>query len=178
MKLLVNLDGKKLPNSIGNKAKNLRRLADLTLPIPKTFVITSDAYQRYLAEDDILIQDLQGELARYLDSNKKYAVRSSANIEDGLERSFAGHFKSVLNVHSVENIVQAIWSIWGSVRAPQVQSYLENHNLSVPTLYMAVIVQEMVTPSWSGVAFSRNPVTGADEVVVEACDWPEQIKSS
>jgi len=168
MKLLVNLDGKKLPNSIGNKAKNLRRLADLTLPIPKTFVITSDAYQRYLAEDDTLIQDLQGELAPYLDSNKKYAVRSSANIEDGLERSFAGHFKSVLNVHSVENIVQAIWSIWGSVRAPQVQSYLENHNLSVPTLYMAVIVQEMVTPSWSGVAFSRNPVTGADEVVVEA----------
>ncbi len=33
---------------------------------------------------------------------------------------------------------------------------------------MAVIIQEMVHSQASGVALSRNPVTGADEVVVEA----------
>ncbi len=33
---------------------------------------------------------------------------------------------------------------------------------------MAVIIQEMVTPVISGIAFSRNPTTGADEIVVEA----------
>src|SRR5690606_15573412 len=37
-------------------------------------------------------------------------------------------------------------------------------------LKMAVIVQEMVTPVFSGVAFSKNPVTGADEIVVEAVE--------
>ena len=33
---------------------------------------------------------------------------------------------------------------------------------------MAVIIQEMVEAKISGVAFSRNPITGLDEVVVEA----------
>ena len=170
MKLLVSLEGKKLPKSIGNKAKNLHRLSHLALPTPKTFVIPWKAYQRYLADDDTLIRDLQSELSYYLDSNKKYAVRSSANIEDGLEKSFAGHFQSVLNVQGIDSIIQAIWSIFDSVKSPQVQSYLDNHNLFVPTMNMAVILQEMVTPAWSGVAFSRNPVTGADEVVVEAVE--------
>ena len=35
-------------------------------------------------------------------------------------------------------------------------------------LKTAVLIQEMVRPQVSGVAFSRNPLTGMDEVVVEA----------
>ena len=34
---------------------------------------------------------------------------------------------------------------------------------------MAVIVQRMVQPELSGVAFTVNPVTGQEEVVIEAC---------
>jgi pyruvate,water dikinase len=33
---------------------------------------------------------------------------------------------------------------------------------------MAILIQEMVDPIYSGVALSKNPVTGGDEVVVEA----------
>ena len=33
---------------------------------------------------------------------------------------------------------------------------------------MSVIIQEMVRPLWSGVAFSINPVTGRNEFVIEA----------
>ncbi len=99
-----------------------------------------------------------------------YAVRSSANIEDSLESSFAGQFKSVLNVQGVDNVFQAIWSIWGTVQADNVQSYLEQHDISTEELLMGVIVQEMITPVYAGVALSRNPVTGADEIVVEAVE--------
>jgi phosphohistidine swiveling domain-containing protein len=37
-------------------------------------------------------------------------------------------------------------------------------------LKMAVIVQEMVEPKFSGVVFTKNPLTGLDEVIVETVD--------
>ncbi len=33
---------------------------------------------------------------------------------------------------------------------------------------MAVIIQDMIDPVLSGVSFSKNPITGLDEIVVEA----------
>ena len=85
-------------------------------------------------------------------------------------RSFAGQFKSVLNMQGIDNVFQAIWSIWGTATADNVQSYLKQHNISAENLLMGVIIQEMITPVYAGVALSRNPVTGADEVVVEAVE--------
>jgi pyruvate,water dikinase len=38
------------------------------------------------------------------------------------------------------------------------------------SLRMAVIVQRMVQPELAGVAFTVNPTTGAEEVVIEACE--------
>ncbi len=35
---------------------------------------------------------------------------------------------------------------------------------------MNVIVQRMIEPELAGVAFTVNPVTGAEEVVIEACE--------
>ena len=35
---------------------------------------------------------------------------------------------------------------------------------------MGVLIQEMIPASMSGVAFSRNPITGMDEVVIEAVE--------
>lgn len=170
MDYLVDLNNRKLPQSIGNKAFNIKRLAEIGVRIPKTFVVNWDAYRRYLDDDLKLIDDLQGELRHNLDPEHLFAVRSSANIEDSLERSFAGQFKSVLNVQGVDNIFQSIWSIWATVKADNVQSYLEQHDIPADELLMGVIIQEMITPVYAGVALSRNPVTGADEVVVEAVE--------
>ena len=168
MKYLISLDKRRLPLSIGNKAANIRKLADIGMRIPKSYAISWDAYHRYLADDAGLVMDLKMELASIIEPDKTYAVRSSANIEDSLDRSFAGQFKSVLHVLGVDNVFQATWSVWSSAQTPAVTTYLERHNIPTRELSMAVIIQEMVRPVYSGVALSKNPVTGGDEIVVEA----------
>lgn len=168
MGLIVDITKHKPPTSVGNKAVNLRRLADIDMRIPKTYAVKWDAYHRYLKDDPNLIDELKSELAKTIDPGKTYAVRSSANIEDSLDRSFAGQFKSVLHVQSVDNILQGLWAVWSSALTPAVKTYLERHNIPSHNLSMGVIVQEMVKPVYSGVALNKNPVTGGDDIVVEA----------
>jgi phosphohistidine swiveling domain-containing protein len=107
-------------------------------------------------------------IKRCVAPDKTYAVRSSANLEDNLGHSFAGQFDTFLNVRGVDEIVQAIQSVWQSVDTPAVKAYLEHHHIEDRDLLMAVLIQEMVQPIFSGVALSKNPVTGADEIVIEA----------
>ncbi len=166
--LILPLDQKRMPQSVGNKALNLHRLSAIGLRTPKTFVIPWTAFLRYTQDDISLVDDLKMALEKHIDSETAYAVRSSANIEDELDRSFAGQFKSVLDARSVNGVLQSVWAVWGSAHSSRVLSYLEQQGVPKRELLMGVIVQEMVPPVFAGVALSRNPVTGADEVVVEA----------
>lgn len=168
MGYIKHINGRDVPKSIGNKALNLRQLAEIGIRIPETHIVTWDAYRRYLEDDIKLVDELQRELSSSINPESLYAVRSSANIEDSLNSSFAGQFKSVLNVQGADHVFQAVWAIWATVTSNNVQAYLEKHGLSAHDLLMAVIIQKMITPVYAGVALSRNPVTGADEVVVEA----------
>ncbi len=166
--IIVPLDGRKTPHSAGNKAVNLHQLIRQKRNVSKSFACSWRAYERYLANDLSLIEDLKKELGRIIQPGKLYAIRSSANLEDALDRSFAGQFKSALNITSVEGVINAIWSVWSSAKASNVLSYLDDHGIPENQLLMAVLIQEMVSPVYSGVALSKNPVSGADEIVVEA----------
>jgi pyruvate,water dikinase len=46
--------------------------------------------------------------------------------------------------------------------------YLEKFSLTPDDIKMAVIIQEMVEPHFSGVCFTQNPMTGSHEIVIEA----------
>ncbi len=165
---VIDLQHDKPPATIGNKAANLRFLIDRHCAVPRTWVCTWEAFERYRDDDARIVEVLKAELATQLDPRGAYAVRSSANIEDDFQHSFAGQFKSVLNVQGVEAVLQAMWSIWALSDAANVKTYLQKLGRDPRELKMAVIVQEMVPPVISGVAFSKNPMTGLDEIVVEA----------
>jgi len=168
MKYLVSLHTARLPDCIGNKALNLHRLWKKKFNIPKTYICTWNAHLDYQRLGNAVIDSLSKELEQSLTPGRSYAVRSSANLEDSGDRSFAGQFTSLLNVCGVEQISQAIQSIWDAAQTEGVQVYLQRGIQPADRLLMAVIVQEMVEPLFSGVSFSRNPITGQVETIVEA----------
>ena len=174
-RLLIPLQTRRPPSKIGNKAHNLRRLAAKGFRVPPTIVCTWEAYERYRQDDPTLLQELSGQLAGVITPEQPYAIRSSANIEDGQQNSYAGQFTSHLDVCGLEAILQAIQSIWSSVEADIVRVYRQTRASAGEAVKMAVLIQDMVTPRLSGVAFSKNPMTGTDEVLVEAVQGPGSL---
>jgi pyruvate,water dikinase len=165
---LVDLASRWRSRTMGNKAKKLRFLLRHQFPVPATLVCSSDAYLRYRAGDPHVAHHLRSELRKKLDPDKTYAVRSSASIEDGQDHSFAGQFKTRLDVQGVDGVAQAIQEVWEAAQAASVATYAHRAGVDAADLSMGVIIQEMVQPVISGVSFSKNPMTGMDEVVVEA----------
>ncbi len=164
--LLIPLSGKKKISCIGGKGESLLKLSRSGYKTPVSLVIPWNAYHRYIQKDDSLLGDLKKEINQKLD-NKLYAVRSSANREDGSNFSFAGQFKSVLNVPK-DQVIDAVIEVWNSTTNDVVQNYLEKIQLDYRHLQMGVVIQEMVPAVYSGVLFTKNPITGMDEFVVEA----------
>ena len=168
MPYIVRLTQKNLPASVGNKALNLRLLADKGFPVPVTYVCTWEAHQAYLETGVSVLDTVRVELENIISNEYDWAVRSSADVEDSYGHSFAGQFNSVLDVSDVDEILGAVEMIWETSRSEMVQTYMENVSGSSTKPQLAVIVQEMVKPVLSGVAFSKNPITALDEIVIEA----------
>lgn len=169
-RFIASLHGKKLPASIGNKAESLHLLKKKKYLIPETHVCTWEAYENYTAGDSRVLDQLREELKHIIDDKSFYAVRSSANLEDSLEYSFAGQFDTILNVRSVKDILSAIKKIWANVQSDSVKSYLKKIEKKPDDVKMAVIIQKMIEPVYSGVVFSKNPINALDEVLVEAVE--------
>ena len=87
---LYSLTGKRIPEKIGNKAANLQRLISKKFLIPDTYVLSWDAYLDYQDRGETALEDIETELRIMLNPEMPYAVRSSANVEDSPNLSFAG----------------------------------------------------------------------------------------
>lgn len=165
---VFNFKSARAVRAAGSKAARLHFLERHGFRVPATYVCTWEAYQQYLQGDPQLREALRAELAAVLDPQQVYAVRSSATVEDGMEYSFAGQFETILGVQGVENALRAIETVWASARSPEVQAYIHKHSGDPQALKMGVLIQEMVSPVVSGVVFSKDPLTGLDETIVEA----------
>ena len=133
--------------TVGGKARNLRLIADSYVP---EYVIIP-------AETEDVDAVVDSAYRRVMDrwNCRHYAVRSSAECEDGKEQSYAGVFDSYLDVpltslaHTVRRVRNSVTNIEG-----------------VPPK-MGVIIMPMVQADISGVLFSKEPVEGTNRMLVE-----------
>jgi pyruvate,water dikinase len=102
---------------------------------------------------------------------ERVAVRSSAASEDGSSASFAGQFETVLGVRAGDEpeMWTALRAVWASAFLARAAAYRAERGSDSGAVQMAVVIQELVDPDVSGVAFSADPVSGArDTAVVSA----------
>lgn len=142
--------GGDLAQSVGGKAAGLVRLIQLELPVPPAVVVP--VTQRGALDDPAAVARLLGE---------PLAVRSSGVSEDAGDRSAAGQYESLMGIREA-TLVAAVQQVYQSAFSERVRTYTGSASAG-----MAVVIQKEVSASRAGVAFSRNPLTGADEVVVE-----------
>lgn len=163
---VVDLASEPPASQVGGKAARLGWLIARGWDVPSGVVVPFSA-TAVLATDDGA-QRVAEELSVWMEPGRAYCVRSSANVEDHGRQTFAGQFTSVTGVTGVADALSGIREVAASIASPQVHAYATRVGVEPESLRMAVIVQHMVDPVISGVAFSHDPVTGADHVVVEA----------
>lgn len=140
---------------VGGKGYNLLRLVELSegrdFKVPEFHIIPVGA------------QYTETQLIELFESlHKPLAVRSSSPHEDSEGFSFAGRFRSLLGIKNFYSFQEAIHQVLESASDDRVRDYARQHALSIDDR-MAVIVQEMVDPLYSGVCYStsdkNNPKT-------------------
>ena len=96
------------------------------------------------------------------------AVRSSALEEDGPAASFAGQHVTRLGVRTTPGALHAaVNAVHESAVAPHALAYRDHFGMNRSS-GVAVLVQPLVAAEVSGVMFTRDPLTGVDELVIEA----------
>lgn len=165
------------PILVGGKASALARLYKEDFPVPDGFVITTEFFDNSSRGNLSLKFSDRDRMTIYrcIDAcspNKSVAVRSSASVEDSNSQSFAGQFDSFLNIKK-EHALESVKKCWQSLHSARSQSYAKDENDGKK---MAVIVQNMVIPEVSGVAFSAHPVTGnKDSMVIEVVSGSNEL---
>ncbi len=100
------------------------------------------------------------------------AVRSSATTEDTTSASFAGQYLTITGVSGLRELERAIRRCWASLWAPAARAYRRHQTIDEQHVAMAVVIQTMVDPIWSGVAFTSDPERGRHLIRVEAVAGP------
>ncbi len=143
----------------GGKAAQLGAAMRAGLPVPAAVAVAHDA------TDDVA--DIASAIASRVALARGVAVRSSAVGEDGVATSFAGQHLTCLGIRCEAGLADAIARVRASAHDASALAYRRRLDVGAP-VRMAVVVQGLVHADVAGVLFSHNPVTGADERVVEA----------
>ncbi|GLY47613.1 PEP/pyruvate-binding domain-containing protein [Lentzea sp. NBRC 102530] len=146
------------PEVVGGKAHGLVLLHRLGLPVPAGFVVTTEACRAFL--HDSLPDGFWSSLASAVDTLGAPLV----SVRSGAAVSMPGMMDTILTVPP-DAVPEAVRSVFASWHTPRARTYRTLHDIP-HDLGTAVIVQRMVfgdrdEHSGSGVAFSRDPDTGA-----------------
>lgn len=96
----------------------------------------------------------------------RLAVRSSAIGEDSAADSFAGLLLSVIDV-GADALEDAVAQVVASARSREARAYRRRRGLAEDAA-MGVVVQRLVAAEVAGVMFTRDPISGTPDLLVEA----------
>jgi pyruvate,water dikinase len=147
----------------GGKAVSLGAALRAGLPVPPGAAVGTTLVNRVAAGEQSAIEAVV--TSPYI-PDVRLAVRSSAVGEDSADASFAGQHATKLNVRRAA-VHDAMNVVWASARTESALAYRARKGLH-PHPKIAAVVQMLVEPVAAGVLFTRNPMTGANERLVEA----------
>jgi rifampicin phosphotransferase len=194
----VALDGSADPAVVGGKAAALDRLVGWGLPVPAAIAATTTAYRNLVGHPELadLIAIISAgatptaaevdaafaavplhpadavaivDVARDVVGDAQVAVRSSATVEDLAQSSFAGQYRSVLDVDLTDAgaVCDAVRSVFASLWHPAPVAYRAAFGIDGLDAAMAVLIQRMVPAERAGVAFTRDPIGDPSRARVE-----------
>jgi phosphohistidine swiveling domain-containing protein len=134
----------------GGKAQGLARLIGLGLRVPPGFVVLDAAPGSLPDTLPAHYEQLGGGVV---------AVRSSAQGEDSQEASFAGQYRTLLDVEGPEELRKAIEECLSSLHDARAVTYRQEQT-RLTHVSMCVVVQRMVDAAAAGVLFTADPVSG------------------
>jgi pyruvate,water dikinase len=148
----------------GGKAVQLGAAIRAGFPVPPGVALRAELVAAIVADEPgarAALAGIRGSLEGPL------AVRSSSIGEDSASASFAGQHETRLGVRTVVQLADAVCAVWGSGRSAEAAGYRRRLGLGEPGR-MALVVQQLIEAEVAGVLFTRHPVSGADERVIEA----------
>ncbi|WP_333481639.1 glycerol-3-phosphate acyltransferase [Allocoleopsis sp.] len=160
---IISLDQELEDQKVGQKAATLSQLKRWGYSVPPGWVLPPG--------------DDPEPLIKYLpvSDSEPLVVRSSAIGEDSELSSAAGQYQSILNVSSRPALQEAITQVLASYHDPMAIQYrrdfakINGSKLrELPDQSMAVLIQQQIQGAFSGVAFSRDPISQqGDAVIIE-----------
>ncbi|HET8969973.1 MAG TPA: PEP/pyruvate-binding domain-containing protein [Candidatus Nanopelagicales bacterium] len=161
---IVPLVGADREELYGGKAVGLGDALRAGLPVPPGVALPGRAVDE-IASGEVAATAALRDAVRPLPV--PLAVRSSAVDEDSAGASFAGQHITVLNVPSADDVEEAVREVWWSANSDSAITYRKRLGVFArPSV--GVVVQSLLQPETAGVMFTRNPITGADERMIEA----------
>jgi pyruvate, water dikinase len=148
----------------GGKSVQLGASLRAGLPVPPGWALSVEFVAAIVSGDIDALNTLKAFLG---DKPQPCAVRSSGVGEDAAIASFAGQHFTELNRIGFDEIVEALHLVWDSGHSGGALAYREKLGIT-ETPRTAVVLQNMVFPECAGVMFTRHPVSGADEIHIEA----------
>ncbi|HEY9602218.1 MAG TPA: glycerol-3-phosphate acyltransferase [Allocoleopsis sp.] len=149
---IISLDKELDAQKVGQKAATLSQLKRWGYAVPRGWVLPPG--------------DDPEPLVKYLpvSETEPLIVRSSAMGEDSESSSAAGQYQSISNVTTRPALQDAITQVLASYNDPVAVQYRRDREL--PDQAMAVLLQQQVRGTFSGVAFSRDPISQQGEAVI------------
>ena len=164
MEPVVPLEKAEDDSLFGSKAVGLGVAARGGIPLPPGVALAGGIVEEIASGEESAIEQVKKSIASL---PCPLAVRSSAVDEDGAEASFAGQHLTLLNVPSTDGVDSALKEIWWSANSDSAITYRQRVGLFTrPSV--GVVIQSLLDPEVAGVMFTKNPINGADERVIEA----------